>query len=66
MKPSNEKEMHVTIKNKIIMSGCTICMSTKNNEVINMTSPMNNAFDAAAQTYPITISKKFTGADKAS
>ncbi len=37
---------------------------TKNNEVINITSPMNNALDAAAPTYPITISKKFTGADK--
>ena len=43
-----------------------ISISTKNSDVANITKPINKALDAAAPTYPITISKKFTGADRTS
>ena len=43
-----------------------ISISTKNSDVVNITKPMNSALDAAAPTYPTTISKKFIGADRTS
>ena len=41
-----------------------ISISTKNSDVANITKPIKKALDAAAPTYPRTISKKFTGADR--
>ena len=66
MNPKRAKLTQVITRKATIANGCAICRSTKRAAVARMTVPMKSAFVAAAPTYPIVISRKFTGADKSS